>query len=70
MGEYFDLRKGLRQGCVMSPWLFNIYFDRVVREVNEKAMGKGVLTIKKGQMRSCEKVRLNGKEMQEVDKFN
>ena len=20
----------LRQGCVMSPWLFNVYMDRVV----------------------------------------
>ena len=28
-----------------------------------------VLTIKKYQMGSCEKVRLNGEELQEVDKF-
>ncbi len=27
---------GLRQGCVMSPWLFNIYMDGVMREVNGK----------------------------------
>ena len=26
----------------MSPWLFNIFFDRVVRQVNERAMGRGV----------------------------
>ena len=24
----------LRQGCVISPWLFNMYMDGVVREVN------------------------------------
>ena len=29
-----------------------------------------VLTIKKDQMRSCEKVRVNGEELQEVDKSN
>ena len=26
--------------------------------------------VKKDQMRSCEKVQVNGEEMQEVDKFN
>ena len=30
VGEYFKVRKELIQGFVMSPWLFNIYFDRVV----------------------------------------
>ena len=29
-----------------------------------------VFTIKKDQMGSCENVRVNGEEMQEVDKFN
>ncbi len=31
--EYFEIKVGLRQGCVMSPWLFNIYMDGVMREV-------------------------------------
>ena len=26
-----EVRVGLRQGCVMSPWLFNLYIDGVVR---------------------------------------
>ena len=26
---------GLRQGCVMSPWLFNLYIDGVVSRVAE-----------------------------------
>ena len=42
VGEMFEVRRWLRQGCVMSTWLFNIFFDKVVRQVNEKAMGKGV----------------------------
>ena len=33
---------GLRQGCVMSPWLFNVYMDEVVREVNVTVLGKGL----------------------------
>ena len=32
VSEWFPVNVGLRQGCVMSPWLFNIYMDGVVRE--------------------------------------
>ena len=30
-GRRFNVTVGLRQGCVMSPWLFNLYMDGVVR---------------------------------------
>ena len=33
VSEWFPVNVGLRRGCVMSPWLFNVYMDRVVREV-------------------------------------
>ena len=36
------MREGLRQGCVMFPWLFNLYIDGVVREVNARALGRGL----------------------------
>ena len=42
MSEWLDVKVGLRQGCVMSPWLFNMYMDGVVREVNERLLGRGV----------------------------
>ena len=42
MRESFEVKMGLRQGCVMSPWLFNMYMDGVVREVYCRVTGKGV----------------------------
>ena len=41
MSEWFPVNVGLRQGCVMSPWLFNVYIDGVVREMNVRVLGKG-----------------------------
>ncbi len=34
------VRVGLRQGCVMLPWLFNVYMDGVVREINARMAGR------------------------------
>ena len=40
MSELFPVNVGLRQGCVMYPWLFNEYMDGVVREVMVRVLGK------------------------------
>ena len=40
--EWFPVKVGLRQGCVMLPWLFNLYIDGVVREVNARVLGRGL----------------------------
>ena len=42
VSEWFLVNVGLRQGCVISPWLFNVYLDSVVREVNVRVLGKGL----------------------------
>ena len=42
VSEWFSVNVGLRQGCVMSPWLFNVYMDGVVRDVNVRVLGKGL----------------------------
>ena len=41
-GEWFEVGVGLRQGCVMSPWLFNLFMDAAMKEVREKAGDVGV----------------------------
>ena len=42
MSEGFPVNVGFRQGCVMSPWLFNEFMDGVVREVNDRVVEKGL----------------------------
>ena len=42
MSEWFPVNVGLRQDCVISPWLFNEYMDGMVREVNAMVLGKGL----------------------------
>ena len=39
--EWYPVNVGLRQGCVMCPWLLNEYTDGVVREVNARMLGRG-----------------------------
>ena len=42
VSEWFPVNVGLRHRCVMSIWLFNLYMDGVVREVNVRVLGKGL----------------------------
>ena len=42
VSEWFPVRVGLIQGCVMLPWLFNLYIDGAVREVNARVLGRGL----------------------------
>jgi hypothetical protein len=37
----FKVDVGLRQECVMSPWLFNIFIDGAVRKVDVRVMARG-----------------------------
>ena len=37
--DWFKVEQGMRQGCVMSPWLFNVYMEHIVREAKERFSG-------------------------------
>ncbi len=39
--ESFNVEVGVRQGCVMSPWLFNIYMDGCIREMKVRVQDLG-----------------------------
>ncbi len=40
--EHFEIKVGLRQGCIMPPWLFNIYMDGAMRDMKGKVGEVGV----------------------------
>ena len=42
MSEWFSVKVGLRQGCVMSPWLFNLFMDGVMKEFKANILHGGV----------------------------
>ena len=29
--DWFQIRKGVHQGCILSPWLFNLYAEYIMR---------------------------------------
>ena len=38
LSENFPIGIGVRQGCVMLQWLFNIFMDGFMREMKAKGM--------------------------------
>lgn len=46
----------LRQGCVMSSLLFNLYVDRVMKEINARDMSREVELEHNGH--DCEMIKL------------
>ena len=41
MSEQFRIDSGVRQGCIMSTWLFNVYMDGMVKEVKMRLGRRG-----------------------------
>ncbi|GFS12393.1 endonuclease-reverse transcriptase [Elysia marginata] len=40
--EFFNITKGVRQGCILSPHLFNIYTEQIMREADIDQLGVNI----------------------------
>ena len=43
VSERFRIGSGVRQGCIISPWLFNVYIDGVRKEMEMGRRGVNFL---------------------------
>ena len=51
VSEWFSVNVWLKQGCVISPFLFNVFVDGVVWELNVRVLGNGLelLSVNEGR---------------------
>ena len=45
---FTEIKRGVRQRCVVSPELLNIYSEMILREINQIEAGMGLVTKKWG----------------------
>ena len=51
--EQFRIDCEVRHGCIMSPCLFNVYMDRVMKEVKMGMGWREVRFLRKGESGDC-----------------
>ena len=40
--DWFQIAKGVRQGCILSPWLFNFYAEYIMRKAGLEEAPSGI----------------------------
>ena len=40
--DWFQIGKGLHQGCILSPWLFNLYAEYIMRNTGLEEAQAGI----------------------------
>ena len=47
--ECFRINRGVRQECIMPPWLFNVYMDALMKEVKMGMGRRGMRFMEEGR---------------------
>ena len=45
--DWFQIRKGVRQGCILSPCLFNFYAEYIMRNARVDEAQAGIKTVRR-----------------------
>ena len=40
--DWFQIRKGVHQGCILLPWLFNLYAEYIMRNAELEEAQAGI----------------------------
>ena len=57
--ECFRIDSGVRPGCIMLPWLFNVYMDVVMKEMKVGMEGMGMRFLGEGRLPGLLYVRVD-----------
>ena len=69
--EPFPIEKGVRQGCILSPHLFSLYAEQVMRENTDAEVGISIVGRKISNLRYADGTALCTKSYQEkIDYLN
>ncbi|KAL4092013.1 hypothetical protein QTP88_026596 [Uroleucon formosanum] len=63
-----NIQKGIKQGCPLSPSLFNVYVEQAIRDIKQK-LEEQMIGVVKGALYGCETWTLNKKDETALEAF-